>query len=73
MANAKISTLGAQCTANAAAVATALAGGIVTSDVQALGAMLTALAAYRVDIMADLLNLTAGPGGVQPSTQLTPG
>lgn len=73
MANAKISTLGAQCTANAAAVATALGGGVVTSDVQALGAVLTALATYRLDIMYEMLEIVSGPGGIQPATQLTPG
>lgn len=73
MANAKLSVLGTQLTANAAAVATAAGGSIVTSDIQALGAMLTAIAAYRVDIMYEMLQTTNGPGGIQPATQLTPG
>lgn len=72
MANAKISVLGAQCTANAAAVATALAGTVVTSDVTALGAILTALS-NNPALMVQLINLTGGPGGTSLATQLTPG
>lgn len=60
----KYSTFGAQCTANAAAVAAALGGGIATGDVQALGAILTALVAQgRTDIMYQLGMLVGGPGG----------
>jgi hypothetical protein len=44
MANAKLSTIATQCTANAAAIATAMGGGIVTSDVTALGAVLACYA-----------------------------
>jgi hypothetical protein len=44
MAQARLSVIAAQCTANAAAVATALGGGIVTSDVTALGDLLKTLA-----------------------------
>ncbi len=72
MANAKFSTLGAQCAANAAAVATALAGTVVTSDVTALGAILTALS-LNESLMVQLINLTGGPGGTALSAQLTPG
>lgn len=72
MANAKFSTLGAQCTANAAAVATALGGGMVTSDVTALGAILTAIAVYNPPLMIQLINMTVGPGGTSLTTQLTP-
>lgn len=73
MANAKISVLATQLQTNAAAVATAAAGTIVTSDIQALASMLTAMAAGRLDLMYECLQLAQGPGGVQPATQLTPG
>lgn len=72
MANAKLSLLGTQCTANAAAVATALAGGIVTSDVTALGAMLAAIASTNPALMMQMINTTGGPGGTSLTTQLTP-
>lgn len=72
MANAKISVLGAQCTTNAAAVATALGGGVVTSDVQALGTILTNCA-LRPDIMYRMIQMTNGPGGTTLANQLTPG
>lgn len=44
MANAKLSVVAAQMKANAAAIATAAAGGIVTSDITALADMLNTLA-----------------------------
>lgn len=43
MANAKLSTLATQFAANAAAVATATAGGVVTADITALADMLKTL------------------------------
>lgn len=72
MANAKFSVLGAQCTANAAAVAAALAGGVVTADITALGAILTAIATYNPPLMIQLINMTNGPGGTTLVNQLTP-
>jgi hypothetical protein len=69
----KFSLFGTQCTANAAAVATSLGGGIATADVQALGALLTALSAYRVDLMYELINLTQGPGGTSLANAIIPG
>jgi hypothetical protein len=68
----KFSTFGAQCTTNAAATATALGGGITTADVQALGAMMTALA-LKPDIMVRCVALTNGPGGQTLANQLIPG
>jgi hypothetical protein len=44
MANAKLSVLATQMKANAAAIATAVAGGVVTSDITALADMLNTLA-----------------------------
>lgn len=69
MAQAKISTIAAQCTANAAAVATALAGGVVTSDVTALGAILATLA-LSPDISIPLLGQSTTP--TLAPTMLTP-
>jgi hypothetical protein len=52
MANAKLSTISAQCLTNAAAVATALGGGIVTSDVTALADFLKTLSLRNGDAFA---------------------
>jgi hypothetical protein len=60
MANAKVSVIATQCTANAAAVATALGGGIVTSDVSALGAVL-ALLALSPDVITPLIGQATTP------------
>jgi hypothetical protein len=73
MANAKFSTLGAQFTAQASAVATAAGGTVVTSDITALGAILTAISTYNLPLMAQLINSTNGPGGTALTSQLTPG
>jgi len=56
MANARLSVIATQCTANAAAVAAALAGGIVTSDVTALGDLLKTLA-LSPDVFIPLANM----------------
>lgn len=69
----KFSVLGAQCTANAAAVATALGGGVATADVTALGAILTALSTNRPDVMYMMCQTVAGPGGQQPANMPIPG
>ena len=69
MANAKISTIATQCTANAAAVATALGGGIVTSDVTALGAVLMNLA-LSADISTPIIGQATTPA--LASTMLQP-
>ena len=69
----KFSVFGAQCTANAAATATALGGGIVTADVQALGAILTAIATNRPDIMYMLCMAVSGPGGQTLANMPIPG
>lgn len=54
----RISTVGAQATTNAAAVATALAGGITTAEVQALGDLLSTLA-KRPDLLEPVLLISA--------------
>lgn len=69
MAQAKLSTIGAQCITNAAAVATALGGGVVTADVTALGAVLNALA-VSPDISLPLLSIATTPA--TQSQMLTP-
>lgn len=69
MAQAKVSVIAAQCTANAAAVATALGGGVVTSDVTALGAVL-ALLSLSPDIMMPLIGQATTP--TLAPTMLTP-
>lgn len=69
----KISTFGTQLTATAAATASALGGGITTADVQALGAILTAMAVNRPDLMYQIIQLTTGPGGQTLANQLIPG
>lgn len=73
MANAKFSTLGAQFVANAAAIATAAGGTIVTSDITALGNILNNLGAGRLDLMWQILKTADGPGGNSLAIQLTPG
>jgi hypothetical protein len=60
VANAKLSLLAAQCTANAAAVATALASTVVTSDVTALGAVLATLA-LSPDLAIPLIGQSTTP------------
>ena len=52
-----VDTAGARITANAAAVATAMASGTTTAEVQALGKMLTVLA-NRPDALMNVLALT---------------
>ena len=69
MANVKLSTLSALCSANAAAVATALAGGIVTSDVVALADLLKSMSLRTA--MA-LSVMTQAPPALA-STYLSPG
>jgi hypothetical protein len=70
MANARLSTIATQCTANAAAVATALGGGIVTSDVTALGSVLMLLA-LSPDLMVPTIGQATTPAlastMIQPS------
>jgi hypothetical protein len=63
MANARMSTIAAQCAANAAAIATAMAGGIVTTDVQALAAVLNLLA-LSPDIITPLISQAVTPPGL---------
>lgn len=70
MANAAVSLVAARMTANAAAIATAAAGGLVTSDIQALGAVLAAMAA-SAEGMIPLISLATTPANA--STMLTPG
>ena len=69
----KFSVFGAQCTANAAAVATALGGGIATGDVQALGAILSAIATNRPDLMYQLCMAVSGVGGQSLTNMPIPG
>lgn len=69
MANMKISAIATQLLANNAAVVTAIAGGIVTSDVTALAAVLNALALSQ-DISIPLLSIASTPANA--STMLTP-
>jgi hypothetical protein len=69
MANARLSTIAAQCITNAAAVATALGGGIVTSDVSALGAVLTNLA-LSPDLMTPTIGQSTTPANA--STMIQP-
>lgn len=54
MANAKLSVLATQMAANSAAVATALAGTVVTSDVTALAALLATMS-LRSDMAIPLI------------------
>lgn len=53
---ATLTQLGSRCTANAAAVTTALAGGTTTGEAQALGALLTLLA-LRQDLAVNACEL----------------
>lgn len=69
MAGANVSTVAAQCKTNAAAVATALGGGVVTADVTALGAVLALLATSQ-DIMIPLLGQATTPA--TQTTMLNP-
>jgi hypothetical protein len=68
MANAKLSTISTQCASNAAAVATALGGGVVTSDVTALADLLKTLSLRPGDSYAIM---TQCPPALA-STYLTP-
>ncbi len=63
-----VSTAGSRITANAAAVATAMAGGTTTAEAAALGAFLTALAT-RNDLVFPAMHL----GVVDTIKALTPG
>lgn len=65
----RISVLGTQCTANAAAIAAAVAGGCVTSDITALGAILSLLGLSQ-DVSIPLLGQATTPA--LASTMLTP-
>ena len=58
--------LGSRCTTNAAAVATALAGGTTTAEAQALGALLTILA-LRNDLCQPALVLLPPANGANLS------
>ncbi len=49
-----VSTAGSRITANAAAVATAMAGGTTTAEVQALGAFLTAISSQPGQLISAL-------------------
>lgn len=49
-----VGTAGSRITANAAAVATAMAGGTSTAEAQALGAFLTAIAAQEGQLLSAL-------------------
>jgi hypothetical protein len=69
MAGAKISTLGAQMITNAAAIAGQVGGGVVTADIQALGAVLNLLALSQ-DVSIPLLGQASTPATA--STMLTP-
>lgn len=69
MAGAKVSTLGAQMITNAAAIAGQVGGGVVTADIQALGAILNLLAVSQ-DIMIPLLSQATTPA--TQSTMLNP-
>jgi len=69
MANAKLSALSAQCSTNAAAAATALAGGIVTSDVVALADVLKTMS-LRNDFAIQVMKLV--PAALGP-TYIAPG
>jgi hypothetical protein len=69
MANAKVSVLATQFAANAAAIATAAAGGIVTSDITALADLLKTLS-LRNDLLLPAMAL-ANIANTQ--TNLTPG
>lgn len=69
MANMKISAIATQLIANNAAVVTAIGGGIVTSDVTALAAVLNALAVSQ-DVSIPLLSIATTPANA--STMLTP-
>jgi len=69
MANAKFSLLATQFAANAAAVATATAGGVATSDITALADLMKTLS-LRNDLAIPALLL--GSASVA-ATQLTPG
>lgn len=63
---ATMTQLGSRCTANAAAVATALAGGTTTAEAQALGALLTILA-LRPDLCQSPLALLPAANGANLS------
>jgi hypothetical protein len=69
MAQMRVSVLATQCTANAAAIAAAVGGGCVTSDITALGAIL-ALLAVSQDIMIPMMGQATTPA-LAP-TMLTP-
>ncbi len=69
MANAKLSVLATQFATNAAAIATAASGSIVTSDITALADLLKTLS-LRNDLLLPALYL-ANPAN--STTQLTPG
>lgn len=69
MAGTSVSVIGARCVANAAAVATALAGGTSTADATALGNILITLATCP-DLMIPLLGEATTPA--LASTMLNP-
>lgn len=69
MANAKLSTLATQFAANSAAIATAAAGTVVTSDITALADLLKTLS-LRNDLLLPIMFL-ANPAN--STTNLTPG
>lgn len=70
MANATVSLVAARMTANAAAIATAAGGGLVTSDIQSLGQILAALA-FNQSMAIPLIGEATTPSTA--STMLTPG
>lgn len=73
MANAKFSTLATQFAANAAAVAAAAAGTVVTSDITALADLLKTLS-LRDDLALPPLLLASAPSNPNAaSTQLSLG